>query len=278
MLPLVAAKVAADPTHELSLAHSEALQRAAEAAQVAPGTGSAHPLPLFRCHSQLPQQPQHQPPATQQEIPAAQQQQPDGVEPQQQEATKQQQPATQQQDVDMQEQQPQQQQQQQQPSLMSFVSGVVGRLNYTFSDLQYAALWGEDPIPDRPGTFHLSGLQEGYRFDEISRMMRRLGFNAVGVRSHATCSACTVGCACTCDIVRGQQQTRSDSVAEAAGASGAVQCVKPFVLQLLAPDNTAAPMPDPNLMCLAAAPASCIVCRDLCPCRRVSLLWTPAAA
>jgi hypothetical protein len=178
MLPLVAAKVAADPTHELSVAHSEALQRAAEAAQVAPGTGSAHPLPLVRCPSQLPQQPHQQPPAPQQEIPAAQQpqQQPDGSEQQQVPAKQQQQ------DVDMQEQQPQQQQQ---STLMSYVSGVVGRLNYTFSDLQYAALWGEDPIPDRPGTFHLSGLQEGYRFDELTRMMRRLGFNAVG------------GCACT---------------------------------------------------------------------------------
>lgn len=59
--------------------------------------------------------------------------------------------------------------------MWSTVSGVVGRLNLTFSDLPYASLWGEDPVPERTGTFHLAGLQDGYRMDDVGRLCKRLG-------------------------------------------------------------------------------------------------------
>lgn len=181
LLPLVAGKIAADPTHELATAHSEALARAAEAAQAAPGTGSTHPLPLCKplTQQQQPVQPSVQQPGTaaavkQTSDSKARDQGPPGQQPQPAAAQQQQQ-----QDCDVQPAQPPQPQQQP-PSLLSYVSGVVGRLNVTFSDISYAALWGEDPVPERPGTFHLSGLQEGYRADEVGRMMRRAGLTTVG--------------------------------------------------------------------------------------------------
>jgi hypothetical protein len=84
-------------------------------------------------------------------------------------------------DTAAQQQQQPGQQQQQPASLLGYVLGMVGRLNLTFSDLPYAALWGEDPIPDRPQTFHLAGLQEGYRLDDVWRLMRRQGLGNVSV-------------------------------------------------------------------------------------------------
>jgi hypothetical protein len=92
-------------------------------------------------------------------------------------------------DPSIQQDQPQQQQpgQQQQPaSLLKYVLGMVGRLNLTFSDLPYAALWGEDPIPDRPTTFHLAGLQEGYRLDDVWRLMRRQGLGNVSAQGRGS--------------------------------------------------------------------------------------------
>lgn len=63
--------------------------------------------------------------------------------------------------------------------MIEFVQGARGRLNLTFTDISYAALWEDDPIPARPFTFHLSGLQAGYRVDDIWRMLQRQGLGSV---------------------------------------------------------------------------------------------------
>jgi hypothetical protein len=168
LLPLVAGKIAADPTHDFAVAHSEALQRAVEAAQATPGQPAATPTPYHPTIKGLTPQPALQQTQAAAATPEATAQ-PNGNVPQQQQDPQQQiTPANM-----------QQQQQQQAPGLLSYVSGVVGRLNLTFSDMAYAALWGEDPIPERPHTFHLSGLQQGYRLDDIWRLMRKQGLGRV---------------------------------------------------------------------------------------------------
>jgi poly(A)-specific ribonuclease len=167
LLPLVAGKIAADSNSRLALAHNAALERAAAAAaaaaRAARAAGTATPeagalqqqaLPL----SPLPQQLQ----------PTQQQQQQQG---EQQCTPLQQMPQI-----------PQQQQQQLPGSLLQYVQGVAGRLNITFSDIPYAALSEEDPIPERPCTFYLSGLQPGYRLDDIWRMLQRQGLGSVSGR------------------------------------------------------------------------------------------------
>jgi len=171
LLPLVAGKIAADPTHAFAEAHKEALQRAAEAAQgpaaaaTAAGAAPSHYYPLLK--GLVPQ-------------PLLQQQQ--AAEPQQpsssSDAVQQQQPQVEQQ-VDLQQQQQHKEVDEPSNKLLGYVAGLVGRLNITFSDLPYAALWGQDPIPDRPHTFHLSGLQEGARMDELWRTLKRLGLGTV---------------------------------------------------------------------------------------------------
>jgi hypothetical protein len=164
LLPLVAGKIAADPTHDFAVAHSEALHRAAEVAQATPGHPAANSThgPTIKGLTAQPVLQQAQAAAATPEAAA----QPNG-------------------NVLQQQQDPQQQitptnaQPQQQPGLLGYVSGVVGRLNLTFSDMAYAALSGEDPIPERPHTFHLSGLQQGYRLDDVWRLMRKQGLGRV---------------------------------------------------------------------------------------------------
>lgn len=176
LLPLVAGKVASDPTHELAVAHSEALQHAAEAAQATPGQPAPTPSPYYPMVKGLIPQPALQQSQAAAATPDAQQ--PNGITTQQHpngSATEQQQ------EQDPTHEPAPQQQQQQALSLLSYVSGVVGRLNLTFSDMPYAALWGEDPIPDRPETFHLAGLQEGYRLDDVWRLFRKQGLGSVSM-------------------------------------------------------------------------------------------------
>uniref|UniRef100_A0A383V5Q0 Uncharacterized protein n=1 Tax=Tetradesmus obliquus TaxID=3088 RepID=A0A383V5Q0_TETOB len=154
LLPLVAGKIASDPTCSLARAHNAALQRAAAAAAAkaarAPGTATPEA-------AGAPQQ--QTPPLT----PMPQ--------PLQQLAEQQRTPQLQ-----------QQQQQQQLPgSLLQFVAGVVGRINMTFTDIPYAALSEDDPIPDRPCVFYLSGLQPGYRMDDIWKLLQRQGLGSARI-------------------------------------------------------------------------------------------------
>lgn len=41
-------------------------------------------------------------------------------------------------------------------SAVAAAAGVIGRVNLTYSDMPYVALWGEDPLPQRPRMVHLS--------------------------------------------------------------------------------------------------------------------------
>jgi hypothetical protein len=171
LLPLVAGKVAAEPNSRLAQAHSAALERAAAAAaaRAARAAGMATP-----------------------EAGALQQQTPPlSPMPQQLQST----PHQQQQQQSLAEQQgmPQLQQQTLHPQLASgplqYVQGIAGRLNITFSDIPYAALSEDDPIPERPCTFHLSGLQPGYRLDDVWRMLQRQGLGSVSGDAQAACSS-----------------------------------------------------------------------------------------
>ncbi|WIA30112.1 hypothetical protein OEZ86_000207 [Tetradesmus obliquus] len=151
LLPLVAGKIASDPTCSLARAHNAALQRAAAAAAAkaarAPGTATPEAAGA----------PQQTPPLT----PMPQ--------PLQQLAEQQRTP------------QLQQQQQQLPGSLLQFVAGVVGRINMTFTDIPYAALSEDDPIPDRPCVFYLSGLQPGHRMDDIWKLLQRQGLGSARI-------------------------------------------------------------------------------------------------
>lgn len=189
LLPLVVGKIASDPTHELAVAHAEALQRAAEAAAQAAqlmlggavGGGSSSSATLLAPTSTAAAAASQQQRVLQeqqgqaQNVPASN----GNIDQHQQQQTKQ--------PTDKQPSHPQPQQQQPLPhtlvvapdSLLGPVSGIVGRLNLTYSDLPYAALWGPDPIPERPFTFQLSGLQQGYRADDVWRMMKRQGLGTV---------------------------------------------------------------------------------------------------
>ncbi|KAF8069569.1 psi1 [Scenedesmus sp. PABB004] len=66
-------------------------------------------------------------------------------------------------------------------ALLAAAEGVKGRLNMTFTDIDYAALAGDDPIPERPAIFHVSGLAPGARGDEVTRQLTRLGVRVVRV-------------------------------------------------------------------------------------------------
>jgi poly(A)-specific ribonuclease len=77
-------------------------------------------------------------------------------------------------------------QQQQQPAAtgmqdpLAFVGGLRGRLNLTFTDIAYAALGEEvDPIPLRPGTFHIEGLNGNWRPDILRRKLQQAGLGQV---------------------------------------------------------------------------------------------------
>ncbi|KIZ04038.1 hypothetical protein MNEG_3922 [Monoraphidium neglectum] len=75
-------------------------------------------------------------------------------------------------DGEQQQQQQQQQEEQQEaregpgaPGPLAIVEGLKGRVNLTYSDMPYVALWGEDPLPQRPTAAHIS-WEEGGLSDE----------------------------------------------------------------------------------------------------------------
>jgi poly(A)-specific ribonuclease len=162
LLPLVAGKIAADSNCRLAVAHRTAIERAAAAAAARAArvanmtTPEAGALLLQQQQQQTPPMP----PLLQQPQPA--------LQVQQQQLAEQQTPQVQQQQLLLLP-----------GSLLQYVQGVAGRLNITFSDIPYAALSEDDPIPERPCTFHLSGLQPGYRADDVWRMLQRQGLGSV---------------------------------------------------------------------------------------------------
>lgn len=137
LLPLVAGKVASDPSSSLARAHAAAQPQQAPAA----------------------------PPAASQQPPLQEQAQPEQAQPEQQ---PEQQPG----------QQPEQQPQSSHAALMAYVQGLRGRLNLGYSDIPFAALNGDDPIPERPTVFHLSGLPPGYE-RELGRQLAAAGLGPV---------------------------------------------------------------------------------------------------
>jgi hypothetical protein len=161
LLPLVAGKIAAEPSSALAQAHSAAIERAAAAAAAKAARAASMATPEVGA---LQQQTPPLSPMLQQLQPTPQQQQQLLAE---QQAT----PQLQQQTPQVQQLQP--------SSLLQFVQGIAGRLNITFSDIAYAALSEDDPVPERPTTFCLSGLQPGYRLDDVWRMLQRQGLGSV---------------------------------------------------------------------------------------------------
>jgi poly(A)-specific ribonuclease len=162
LLPLVAGKIAAEPSSTLAQAHSAALERAAAAAAARAARAASMATPEVGA---LQQQTPPLSPMLQQLQPTPQQQQQQSLAEQQ--ATPQ-----------LQQQTPQAQQLQP-SSLLQYIQGIAGRLNITFSDIAYAALSEDDPVPERPTTFCLSGLQPGYRLDDVWRMLQRQGLGSV---------------------------------------------------------------------------------------------------
>ena len=73
------------------------------------------------------------------------------------------------------------------------VQEYVGRFNINGSDLPHAALWGEDPAPQRDHVFYVSGLAEGTRHSAVLGPMEAgsLGRARLSFRSRGT-QACTV--------------------------------------------------------------------------------------
>jgi hypothetical protein len=163
MLPLVAGKIAAEPSSTLAQAHSAAIERAAAAAAAKAARAASMATPEVGA---LQQQTPPLSPMLQQLQPTPQQQQ-------------QQQSLAEQQGTPQLQQQTPQAQQLQPSSLLQFVQGIAGRLNITFSDIPYAALSEDDPVPERPCTFCLTGLQPGYRLDDVWRMLQRQGLGSV---------------------------------------------------------------------------------------------------
>ncbi|KAF6265217.1 hypothetical protein COO60DRAFT_1035218 [Scenedesmus sp. NREL 46B-D3] len=284
LLPLVAGKIAAEPSSGLAVAQRAALERSAAAAAAKAARAAGVATPEAGALQQTPPPT----PAPQQLQPAPQQQQ-------------QQQLLAEPQRTPLLQQTQQQQLQPQLPGgLLQYVQGVAGRLNITFSDIPYAALSEEDPIPDRPCTFHLSGLQPGYRLDDIWRMLQRQGLGSVrrSTTPHPAGWLAGRGFVCVTCVVHVCQSTRLEQLLptcwchkEPARADTCQHCwtALQFIVQdrlcsqpwLHAPAlkqhaNMAFSCPSYVVHCVAMGgrrPVPAVPC-----CRRVSLHWTAAAA
>ena len=47
----------------------------------------------------------------------------------------------------------------------------MGRVNVMFSPIPYAAIYGEDPVPDLDHVFYLSGIAPGTRQSDLNRLL-----------------------------------------------------------------------------------------------------------
>ena len=78
-----------------------------------------------------------------------------------------------------------------------YLQEFMGRVNVMISPIPYAAINGEDPLPDLDHIFYLSGLAHGTKQSDLNRLLdsARLGRIRINQKSRGTqvCSSALLG-------------------------------------------------------------------------------------